>query len=297
MRALQLPRLALGEIPRPAPRAGEILIRVSCAGVTAAEVEWYPTLHTREGGERTGAVPCHEFSGTVAETGPGVAGVSVGDAVYGMNDWFADGALAEYCISRPEWVAAKPAAVSDAEAAAVPIAALTAWQGLYERARMAAGERVLIQGASGGVGVFAVQLARLRGARITATASADKLEFLRELGADAAVDYRTGKLEIGGFDVVFDAVGGETLRRSWELLRPGGRMVTIASDGESELAGRDKEAFFIVEPNGTTLAEISGLLAGGSLRPFVGRVLPFADAAQAFGGGGRTRGKTVVQVG
>jgi NADPH:quinone reductase-like Zn-dependent oxidoreductase len=167
------------EIPRPAPEAGEVLIRVLTAGVTSTELGWYPTSHTKEGGTRAGAVPSHEFSGEIAGLGEGVAGWRIGQEVYGMNDWYADGALAEFCITQPAWIAPKPKSLSHAEAASLPIGALTAWQGLFDRAGLQAGERVLIQGGAGVVGTLAIQLAHHRGAHVIATVSAQNIEFVK----------------------------------------------------------------------------------------------------------------------
>src|SRR5262249_26071024 len=161
----------------------------------------------------------------VAALGEGVTAVGVGEAVYGMNDWFGDGAQAEYCLARAADVAGKPASVDHAHAAVTPISALTAWQGLFGRARLApgrhggvpAGQHVLIHGAAGGVGTFAVQLAHWRGARVTSTAAAGNLDFVRGPGADEVIDYRAERFEerVRGVDAVFDTVGGDTLRRSW----------------------------------------------------------------------------------
>src|SRR5206468_2122620 len=146
----------------------------------------------------------HEFSGEVAALGEGVTDVVVGEQVYGMNDWFMDGAQAEFCLARPADIAPKPASVDHAHAAVTPISALTAWQGLFERARLAAGEHVLIHGAAGGVGGFAVQFARRRGARVTATAGAGNRDFVRGLGADVVIDYWAERFEerVRGVDAV-----------------------------------------------------------------------------------------------
>src|SRR5262249_43045027 len=158
---------------------------------------------------------------------------------------------AEYCLARAADVAPKPASVDHVHAATVPISALTAWQGLIERAGLTAGQRVLIHGAAGGVGVFAVQLARWRGAKVRATASAANRDFVRGLGADEVIDYRAQRFDevVRDVDVVFDAVGGETLARSWGVLRPGGKLVTIAASEERTQDERTREAFFIVEAN------------------------------------------------
>jgi NADPH:quinone reductase-like Zn-dependent oxidoreductase len=159
------------DAPRPKPGEEEVLVRVYAAGVTPTELSWYARSHTKDGNKRTGAVPCHEFSGEIAETSKGVTGFSLGQQIYGMNDWFQDGAPAEYCIAQPGWVTSKPQRVDHIQAASVPIGALTAWRGLFDRARLHPGEQVLIHGGAGAVGVFAIQLARLRGAHVISTVS------------------------------------------------------------------------------------------------------------------------------
>ena len=229
-------------------------------------------------------IPGHEFSGEIAALGAGVRELGVGDLVYGLNDWYRDGAQADYCVALVADCAPKPASVDHVHAAATPISALTAWQGLVERAGLAAGQRVLIHGAAGGVGTIAVQLARWRGARVTGTASAANLDFVRGLGADEVIDYRAERFEdvVRDVDVVFDTVGGETLERSWGVLKPGGRLVTVAASGERTTDERIRAAYFIVEPSRTQLAEIARLVDGGALRPVVGAVFPLAEARQAY---------------
>ncbi len=293
--------LVAAEMPRPMPGPDEILIRVVAAGITPAELGWYPTSHTKDGSERKGAVPSHEFSGVVEAVGEGVVDRSTGDEVFGLNDWFADGALAEYCLTVPDAVALKPAAISHVEAATVPIGALTAWQGLFDKAKLQAGERLLVHGAAGGVGVFAIQLARIHGAHVMATASRRNLDFVKELGADEVIDYRAEQFEehVKDVDVVFDAVGGDTLQRSWQVLSAKGRVVTIASGEEATADARTKQAFFIVEPNQTQLVETGKLLDHDRLKTFVDAVVPMADAAMAFNGAvlkRQGRGKVVVSV-
>src|SRR4051812_40833 len=173
-------------VPRPGP--GEVLVRVRAAAVTPTELLWAPTWATRDGAPRPlPVIPGHEFSGEVAALGEGVTAVGLWESVYGMNDWFADGAQAEYCLARPADIARKPASVDHAHAAVTPISALTAWQGLFERARLAAGQHVLIHGGGGGVGGFAVQLAHRRGAPVTATAAAGNPDLLRGPRGGAAV--------------------------------------------------------------------------------------------------------------
>ncbi|MGE5612464.1 MAG: NADP-dependent oxidoreductase [Bacillota bacterium] len=289
MRAWQLDdsaaRVLLTEdVPQPKPGPGDVLVRVQAAGITSTELSWYPTLHTKTGEKRHHAIPGHEFAGTVAAVGPKTSGVGVGHEIYGMNDWFADGATADYCLTRPEWIAPKPRRLSYAEAASVPIGALTAWQGLFDRAHLQAGERVLIHGGSGGVGSFAVQFARRHGAHVITTASARNEEFLLHVGAEQVVDYRTARFEesIAAIDVVFDTVGGDTLQRSWGVLKPTGRLVTVAASSEGATDQRTKNAYFIVEPNQTQLSMIGNLLDTGEIQPVVDAVVPFAQAGAAY---------------
>jgi NADPH:quinone reductase-like Zn-dependent oxidoreductase len=305
MRALRLEvsgsplSLVERDTPRPRPNAGELLIRVCAAGVTPTELFWYPTSHTKTGDPRRFAVPGHEFAGEIAEIGEGVSGFSVGQEVYGMNDWFSDGATAEYCVTKPESIAPKPRSVGHPEAASVPIGALTAWQGLYDRAKLQPGERVLVHGGAGSVGVFAIQLARLRGAHVIATASARNLDFIKQLGAERALDYHAAPFEdsVREMDIVFDTVGGDTLRRSWSVLGPDGRMVTIAAGADTG-SEETKRAFFIVEPSREQLVEVARLVDAGDLRPVVDTVVPFSRAADAYTGSvdRKGRGKSVVQV-
>jgi NADPH:quinone reductase-like Zn-dependent oxidoreductase len=233
----------------------------------------------------------------VAEVGRGVTAPSKGEAVYGLNDWFRDGAKAEFCVARADEVSTKPGSVDHVHAAAVPISALTAWQGLFDHARLAAGERVLVQGAAGGVGVFAVQLARWRGASVIGTASARNLEFVRGLGGDEVIDYRATRFEdaVRDVDVVFDTVGDETLERSWGVLRPGGRLVTIATSGEGASDPRTRAAFFIVQAKRDQLSEIARLIDSGALRAVVDAVFPLAEARRAYAHR-PARGKVVLRV-
>jgi NADPH:quinone reductase-like Zn-dependent oxidoreductase len=286
--------LAPAELPQPKPSPGEVLIRVHAAGVTPTELMWSPTTQTKDGGQRKGAVPGHEFSGTIAALGSDVKSLQVADEVYGMNDWFADGATAEFCVTVPSSIAPKPKSLSHQEAATVHIGALTAWQGLFDRAKLQRGERVLIHGAAGAVGIFAVQLARRAGAHVIATASAADIAFLRQLGAREVIDYRGERFEQKAIniDVVFDAVGDDTLARSWQVLKPNGRLVTIAASSESASDSRasdsrtsdlrTKDAFFIVEPEREQLVEVASLIDSGELSTFVGAAVPLEQAGAAY---------------
>ena len=294
-------RLVLAELQKPEPGPGEILVHVHAAGVTPTELLWYPTTHTKSGTARTRAVPGHEFSGVIAAIGKDVQDFEVGDEVYGMNDWFADGATAEFCITVPQNIARKPATLSHEAAASVPIGALTSWQGLIDRAKLEPGERVLVHGGAGAVGLYAVQLAHMRGAHVITTVSTQDIDFVKRLGADEAIDYKASRFEkeVRDVDVVFDAVGGDTLERSWGVLKPGGRMITIAADSEGAADQRVKDAFFIVEPNQKQLVEIAKQLDAGDLRAFVKTTVPLNEASAAYSGAVRHKGghgKIVIAV-
>jgi NADPH:quinone reductase-like Zn-dependent oxidoreductase len=280
----EAPALVDATIDTPLPASREVLIRVKAAGVTPTELSWYPTTHTESGDQRRGAVPGHEFSGVVGALGDGVNGVALGEEVYGLNDWFADGATAEFCLTRPEWIAPKPASLTHIEAASLPISTLTAWQGLFDRAHLQQGDRVLIHGGAGAVGLFAIQLAHRIGAHVITTAASEHFEFVRQLGAEEVIDYRTEHFQkvARNVDVVFDTVGGATLQDSWEVLKPAGRMVTIAAKSEGTKDERIEKAFFIVETNRDQLIEIGKLVDSGDLKTFVAAEVPFDQASAAY---------------
>jgi NADPH:quinone reductase-like Zn-dependent oxidoreductase len=306
MKAMQVnnskqgPALIAAELPQPEPGDGELLIRVHAAGVTRPELGWYPTNYAKDGSPRKGAVPGHEFSGVVAALGKNAQGFQEGQEVYGMNDWFADGATAEFCVTQPQSISLKPATLTHDEAATVPIAALTSWQGLHVRAKIQPGERVLVHGGGGAVGIFAVQLAHLHGAHVIATVSPKQMKLVAELGADEVIDYRSSRFEdrTQKVDVIFDGVGGETLDRSWNMLKPGGRMVTIASIDDSA-EQRIKDVFFIVEPNQQQLVEVAKMIDAGKLRTFVNAVVPLEQASSAYSDtvtGKQGYGKVVISL-
>ena len=298
--SVQPPSLVLDDIAQPRPGRGELLIQVYAAGVIPTELGWDPTHYTRTGEARTHAVPGHEFSGVVAGMGEGAGAAEIGLEVYGMNDWYSDGAMAEYCVAPWSSVAPKPRSLTHVQAASIPISALTAWQGLFDRAHLKSGERVLVHGGAGGVGTFAIQFARMHGAHVIATASAQNRDFVMSLGADQVIDYRTSRFEqhVKEIDVVFDTVGGETLERSWSILKPSGRMITIVSAIEHSGDTRAKQAFFIVEPNQKQLVDIAQLLDAGKLQPVVDSVVPLSQGPDVFAGRvpKHGRGKLVIEV-
>ena len=293
--------LVSGELPKPHPGQSEVLVKVYATAVTPTEFQWYPTFHTLSGKPRSfPVVLSHEFSGVIETVGAGVVDWKAGDAVYGLNDWFGNGAQAEYCIAAAAALAHKPRLLNHAQSAVAPISALTAWQGLLEKTNVQRGQRVLIHGAAGGVGAFAVQLARWRGAHVAATASAGNLEFVQMLGAEHVIDYRATRFEdaVREMDVVFDTVGGETLERSWDVLKPGGKLVTVAASGAPAGEQRVRDAFMLVRADGCQLRQIARLLDAGDLRVFVEDTFPLAQAGAAYARAqkGKMRGKIALQV-
>ncbi len=309
MQAAYLPRrggaedLRYGTVPRPVPATGDVLVQVYAATVMPTEPGWRETWETEAG------VPLpvprilgHEFSGRVAALGAGVRDLAVGDAVYGMNDWTRPGAQAEYCLTRPEQIAARPATAGDAEAAVTPISALTAWQALVVHGNLSAGQRVLIHGGAGSVGSFAVQLAHSLGAQVIATAAAASGEFVRGLGADEVIDYARTPFEsaVRDVDLVLDTIGGETQARSWATLRPGGLLVSVVHPPDPAQASAHgvQGVFFIVAADAAQLRAIAQMIDNHELRPLVAATFPLAEAraAFAFAAHGGQRGKTVLRV-
>jgi NADPH:quinone reductase-like Zn-dependent oxidoreductase len=290
MRVMQTVEVASGlalqesERPVPTPGPGELLLRVNGAGIITTELQWSPTTHHPDGSTRKHAIPAHEFSGEVVTNGEGVTSFVAGQSIYGMNDWYQEGALAEFCIAPASSVAAKPKSLSFEQSASVPIGALTAWQGLTTHGHLQAGERVLVHGGAGSVGLFAVQFAKSLGAHVITTTSAATIPLVEELGADQVFDYRSSRFDqqLHDIDLVLDTVGGDTLARSWNVLSHRGRLVTVASDIEPNAPQRTKDAFFIVEPDGQRLAEIATLLDSGKLRTFVRTVASLKDAYRAY---------------
>lgn len=290
--------LLYDDAPNPLPKDNEVLVQVYATAITPTEFDWYPTFHTPEGTMRPfPIIPGHEFSGVVDAIGSDCKDMQVGASIYGLSDWFIDGAQAEYCVTVPANIAPKPVTLEHTQAAAVPISALTAWQALIDRAHLSAGQQVLIHGAAGGVGSFAVQVARHQSAHVITTASAANSAFVKALGADEVIDYRITPFEtaVREVDVVLDTVGGDTRDRSWAVLRKGGRLVTVAADAEGSKEQRVRDAFFIVEPSRNQLANIAHLIDTGALRPVVGTVFSMENFRQAYEQK-PVRGKNVLRI-
>jgi len=270
-------------VPRPLPGPDEVLVKVGAAGVGP----W-------DGWIRAGksAVPQplplvlgSDLSGEIIATGPGVSELRVGDQVYGVTNPRFIGAYAEYALASAGMVSNKPASLTHIEAASVPVVSVTAWQALFDHAKLKAGQTVVIHGAAGNVGSYAIQLARQAGVQTIVTVGADDISFVRELGANTVIDYRTQRFEedVRDADAVIDLVGGETQSRSFQVLRPGGKLISAVSNPDQQLAERYgvEATFFLVNVTSQYLAEIGRRVDEGNLRTMVGAVVPFADARDA----------------
>jgi NADPH:quinone reductase-like Zn-dependent oxidoreductase len=288
--------LSLTDLPHPVVSENDVVVRVHAAGFTPGELDWPDTWTDRAGRDRTPSVPGHELSGVVVELGYGTTGLSVGQRVFGLADWARNGSLAEYTAVETRNLAPLPMDIDHTAAAALPISGLSAWQGLFDHGRLAAGQTVLIHGAAGGVGSIAVQLAREVGARVIGTGRTADRDRAGELGVHTFLDLETEKLEDAGeVDVVFDVIGGDILARSAALVRAGGTLVTIAEPPQTQ--PRDGRAlYFLVEPDRARLADLAARVRDGRLKPVVGAVLPLADAAAAFAPDKRIPGKTILRV-
>jgi len=286
------------DAPRPQPGAGEVLIRVHATSVNPIDwkiragylKDWMPLGFP--------AVLGRDVSGVVEEVGPGITGLKPGDAVYGLIN----GAYAQYTVAKESDVAMKPRSLDHAHAAAIPLAALTAWQALFDKGRLAGRQTVLIHAAAGGVGSFAVQLAKSKGARVVGTASGKNQGLLRELGVDQPIDYEKTRFEEVARDVdaVFDTIGGDTQQRSWKVLKRGGVLLSVAAPPSADEAGRAgvRAEFVMTQPDAAALAQIAGLVDAGIVKPVVQATMRLADVRRAHEASqsGHVRGKLVLAV-
>jgi NADPH:quinone reductase-like Zn-dependent oxidoreductase len=284
--------LALERVGIPRVGAGEALMRVHAAAITRDELEW-PV-------DRLPAIPSYELSGTIAARASTASDLAVGDPVWALTGFDRDGGAAEYAPVPVAFLAPKPRTLGHVESAAIPLAGLTAWQGLFEHGRLREGERVLIHGAAGGVGHFATQLARWRGAYVIGTSSAAAAGDVIALGANEAVDRTAVRFDeaVAAVDLVFDTVGGEVLARSAGVLREGGRVVSVAEEPPPAVGEMVQASYFVVEPSRPQLIELARLVDEGRVRPLVDSVFPLAEAHAAFervATRGK-RGKVVLQV-
>jgi NADPH:quinone reductase-like Zn-dependent oxidoreductase len=292
-------QLRYEEAPVPVLGAGEVLVAVHAAGITFAELSWDQSWTTNDGADRTPIIPAHEMSGTVAAVSDGVSGLVTGDAVLGLIDFDRDGAAAEFVAVPAANLAAKPPSLSHTDAATLPLAGMTAWQALVDHADLKPGEQVLVQGGSGAVGSFAVQLAAILGGHVTATGRGGNADFVRALGAGryCSVDDLRSQAQ-GQFDVVIDTVGGTVLDSSYELLRAGGRLVALSAPPDQDKAAscNIQAMFFIVEPDPDALAGLAERASAKSLRPVISQEFPLAEGRQAYESDRHRRppGKTIL---
>lgn len=294
--------LRLEQAPKPAIDQGEMLVRVFAASVNP--IDWRIRSGQARGlaGAALPYIPGFDVCGVVEQVAPDVAGFKPGDEIYAMIDLRRGGCYAEYVTVREDEAALKPVKATFVEAAAVPLVTLTAWQALFDTARLEKGQTILIHGGAGGVGSMAVQLARWKGARVIATATQQNHDFLRQIGADEVIDYRTQKFEdiVRDADVVLDTVGGDTTDRSLAVLKKGGILVTIAGrppvQKAEELGLRARS--ILVHPSPQQLQQIARLVDEGQIRPIVSHVFPLSEAAKAHAQSEtrHTRGKIVLQV-
>jgi NADPH:quinone reductase-like Zn-dependent oxidoreductase len=290
------------DAPRPKPAAGEVFIRIHATSVNPVDWKLRQGLARSFGERKMPLIIGWDVSGVVEAVGSGVTRLKVGDEVYSRPDLSRDGTYAEYIAVRESEVALKPKSLDHAHAAAIPLAALTAWQALFDAGNLTAGQTVLIHGAAGGVGHFSVQFAKLKGARVIATASKKNHEFLRSLGADELIDYNTTKFEdvVHDVDVVLDTITGETQDRSWQVIKKGGIYVSILQPPNKEKAAAHgvRTAHVLVQPNVDELNEIARLVDSGKVKPVIEKVFPLkeAAAAQQLNATGHTRGKIVITV-
>jgi NADPH:quinone reductase-like Zn-dependent oxidoreductase len=268
--------LVLEQVPIPRPGSDEALVRVHAAAITRGELDW-PV-------DRLPAIPSYELSGVIAALGSNVLDLHIGDAVWALTGFDRDGAAADYTLVPASRLAPKPRTLGHRESAAIPLAGLSAWQGLFEHGRLQAGERVLIHGAAGGVGRFATQLARWRGAYVIGTGSSSAaVEQIRALGADEVVDRTRVPFEeaIAPVDLVLDTVGGEVLTRSAAVLRDGGRLISVAEEPPA-VSEEVQATYFVVEPSREQLIELARLVDEGAIWPAIDSDFPLAEAHAAF---------------
>jgi len=293
--------MRLEYIPVPEPGAGELLVRVRAAGVNP--VDW----KIRSGAFQAPwltlpLTPGYDISGEVLAVGEGVEAFEPGDGVFAYLPLSRGGGYAQQAIVKADEAALKPKRLSHMRAAGVPLAALTAWQALVDHADLQEGQTILIHAGAGGVGHFAVQIAKARGARVIATASTRNHDFLLDLGADVVLDYRTQRFEdfASDVDVVLDPIGGDTQERSYQTLKPGGILVSIVGPPSPEKLDEHgvRGASFLVEPSDEQLATLAAMIDAGDITPHISATFPLRAAARAHGlsEGGHTRGKIVLLV-
>ena len=290
------------DAPRPEPKEDEVLVRVMAAGVNPVDTYVRQGSLAKRGMDNRPLIPGYDISGVVVETGANISNFKVGDAVYAYLPVARGGGYAEFAVAKEGEMALKPKNIDFEKAAAVPLAATTAWQALVDTAKIQKGQTVLIHGGSGGVGSFAVQIAKARGAKVIATASTANQDLLRQLGVDEPIDYTKTKFEdvVKDVDVVLNAVRGDTLARSYGVVKKGGIIVSIT--GEPDQAECAKHGIrgvgLMAHPDAKALEELTQLIEANKIMPIVSQVFPLAEAAKAQEQieTHHTRGKIVLKV-
>src|SRR5436190_18514491 len=288
--------ITLAERPEPTPAINDVVVAVHASGFVPAEWEWPSTWVDRSGRDRAPAIIGHEFAGVVTSLGYGATGLSLGQRVFGITDWHRDGTLAEYAAVEARNLAPLPGNVDFTVGASLPIAGLTAWQGLFQHGRLRAGQSVLAHGAAGAVGSVVTQLAREFGAYVIGTGRTADRQTALDFGAQEFVDLENDALEdVGGVDLVFDVIGGDIGKRSTGLIRTGGTLVTIAGPPEARPAD-GLAVDFVVVPDRAQLSEVVRRVRDGRLRTIIGNVSTLDDAVAAFNQTERIKGKTIIRV-
>jgi len=288
--------MKLVERPKPQAAINDVVVEIHASGFVGTELTWPSTWTDRRDRDRTPSIPGHELAGVVTAVGYGTTGLSVGQRVLGLADWYRDGSLAEYVAIEARNLAPLPGDVDFTFGASLPISGLTAWQGLFEHGRLRAGQSVLAHGAAGAVGSMVTQLARLAGAYVIGTGRAADRQKALDFGAREFVDLENEALEdVGGVDLVFDLIGGDIGKRSARLVRAGGTLVSIV--GPSEARPADGLAVdFVVEADRAQLSEIVQRVRDGRLRTNIGTVSTLGDAVAAFNSTDRSPGKMIIHV-
>ncbi|MBT1685613.1 NADP-dependent oxidoreductase [Dawidia soli] len=288
--------MKLAERPEPQAAINDVIVQVHASAMTGDELSWPSTWTDRHDRDRTPSIPGHELAGVVTALGYGTTGLSVGQRVFGLTDWYRDGTLAEYVVVEARNLAPLPGDVDFTVGSAVVMPGLTAWQGLFEHGRLRAGQRVLIHGAAGIVGSMAVQLAREAGAYVIGTGRATHRQTALTFGAQEFVDLDSDTLEnTAQVDLVFDVFGGDIAKRSAGVIRTGGTLVTVAGPTEARPDG-GLTIDFVVVPDRAQLSELIRRVRDGRLRTNIGHVSPLEDAVAAFNPTERVKGKTIIRV-
>jgi len=284
----------LVERPEPQAAINDVVVQMHASGFTGDELTWPSTWVDRSGRNRTPSIPGHELAGVVTALGYGTTGLSIGQRVFGLTDWYRDGTLAEYVAVEARNLTPLLGDVDFTVAAALVMPGLTAWQGLFDHGRLRAGQRVLVHGAAGVVGSMASQLGRQAGAYVIGTGRADARETALDFGAQEFVDLDNDALEaVGKVDLVFDVLGGDIAKRSASLIRAGGTLVTVTGPTEARPSG-GLTVDFVVVPDHAQLSELVQRVRDGRLRTNIGKVTTLDDAVAAFKRTQRIRGKTII---